>query len=71
MGGNGFDIGALRKRLNLTQEQLARELGVTVGTVNRWENGHFRPSRLAERELRKLTARVQRRMKRARDDGEE
>jgi DNA-binding transcriptional regulator YiaG len=70
MGGDGLDIGALRKRLEMTQEQFARELGVTVGTVNRWENGHFRPSPLAEREIRKLTARILRRKRRAQGDGE-
>jgi DNA-binding XRE family transcriptional regulator len=70
MGGDGLDIAELRKRLDMTQEQFARELGVTVGTVNRWENGHFRPSPLAEREIRKLTARVQRRRRRAETDGE-
>ena len=48
----------LRKRLGMTQEQLARELGVTVGTVNRWENGRFRPSPLALRGLERLAERV-------------
>lgn len=70
MGGDGLDIAELRRRLEMTQEQFARELGVTVGTVNRWENGHFRPSPLAEREIRKLTVRVQRRRRRAENDGE-
>lgn len=37
----------LRRRLGLTQEELAHSLGITVGTVNRWENGRFRPSKLA------------------------
>lgn len=49
----------LRKRLGMTQEQLARELGVTVGTVNRWENGRFRPSPLALRGLERLADRAQ------------
>ncbi len=48
----------LRKRLGMTQEQLARELGVTVGTVNRWENGRFRPSPLALRGLERLAERA-------------
>lgn len=34
------DLSALRKTLHLTQAQLARELGVTRNTVNRWERGH-------------------------------
>ena len=33
----------LRKRLNLTQEQFAKEVGVTFSTVNQWENGRRRP----------------------------
>ena len=55
------DIADLRHKLNMTQEQFARELGVTVGTVNRWENGRFRPSPLAERAIKKLYARLRRR----------
>ena len=40
-------VRALRRELKLTQEELAHELGITVGTVNRWENRRFRPSKLA------------------------
>jgi DNA-binding transcriptional regulator YiaG len=40
-------VRALRRELKMTQEELAHELGITVGTVNRWENGRFRPSKLA------------------------
>ena len=43
----GETIRRLRSKLGLTQEELAHELGITVGTVNRWENGRFRPSKLA------------------------
>jgi DNA-binding transcriptional regulator YiaG len=31
----------------LSQEGLARELGVSFATVNRWENSHVKPSKLA------------------------
>ena len=34
----------LRTRLGLSQEQLARQLGVSFATVNRWESGRSRPS---------------------------
>lgn len=44
-------IRIIRQRLNLTQEQFAHELGVTVTTVNRWENEHSHPSRLARKQL--------------------
>lgn len=37
----------LRRSLGMTQEEFAHSLGITVGTVNRWENRRFRPSKLA------------------------
>jgi type I restriction enzyme M protein len=40
-------ILTLRKRLGLSQEKLAAQLGVSFQTVNRWERGHSRPSQLA------------------------
>ena len=40
-------IRELRKRLELTQEQCAAQLGVTFSTLNRWENGRAKPSPLA------------------------
>lgn len=40
-------IRDLRRQLGMTQEEFAQELGITVGTVSRWEQGRFRPSRLA------------------------
>jgi len=36
-------VKRLRERMGLTQEQFAREVGVTFSTVNLWENGHRRP----------------------------
>ena len=41
----------LRQQLALSQEDLARQLGVSFATVNRWENGHNIPSRLAQAQL--------------------
>lgn len=52
-----FDVAQLRDRLGYTQEELARALDVTVSTVNRWENGHSKPSKLAIRVLDALAAR--------------
>lgn len=40
-------IRFMRQQLGMTQEELAQALGITVGTVSRWEKGRFRPSRLA------------------------
>ena len=37
-------IRHLRRQLGMTQEEFAHSLGITVGTVNRWENGHSSPT---------------------------
>jgi putative transcriptional regulator len=44
-------VAAIRQQLALSQEDLARQLGVSYATVNRWENGHNIPSRLARTRL--------------------
>jgi len=44
-------VRVVRRELKMTQEEFAHELGITVGTVNRWENGRFRPSKLARATL--------------------
>lgn len=36
-------VKLLRSELGLTQEQFAKEVGVTVSTVNQWENGRRNP----------------------------
>ena len=41
----------IRKELNITQEQLARDLDISFSTLNRWENCHNTPSKLARRRL--------------------
>lgn len=50
-------LAPLRARLGLSQEQLARELGVSFATVNRWETGHTRMSARAARALAEFEAR--------------
>jgi len=45
---------ALRSKLQLTQEQFAAKLGVTVSTVNRWENGKNKPSPMAKLRIEEL-----------------
>jgi len=40
-------IRQLRQKLDMTQEEFAHSLGITVSTVNRWENCHSEPSKLA------------------------
>ena len=46
-------LKALRQIKNWSQEDLAREIGVSLSTVQRWEKGNARPIRLARLELNK------------------
>lgn len=48
------EIQEIRRNLAVSQERFARLLGTTVVTVNRWENGKTKPSRLYVRELKEL-----------------
>jgi predicted ATPase/DNA-binding CsgD family transcriptional regulator/DNA-binding XRE family transcriptional regulator len=47
-------VRLLRTRLGFSQEQLARQLGVSFATVNRWESGRSRPSARARTALAEL-----------------
>ena len=38
------DIKKIRRKAFLTQEDFAREIGVSFATVNRWETGKDRPN---------------------------
>lgn len=49
-------IRTLRRRLGLTQEQLAQRIGVTYSTVNHWENGKRVPQPFLATKLRQLEA---------------
>lgn len=44
-------VKMIRTELGITQEQLARELNISFSTINRWENGHTSPSKLAKMRL--------------------
>ena len=44
-------VKEVRRQLALSQDDLARELGVSYATVNRWENGLSKPSKLARAQL--------------------
>ena len=41
----------IRNRLNASQEDLARMIGTSYATVNRWENGHSQPNKAAQLRL--------------------
>ncbi len=49
-------VKRLRDRMGLTQEQFAREVGVTFSTVNLWENGRRRPQPYLLRRLLEIEA---------------
>jgi putative transcriptional regulator len=49
-------IRTLRQQLGMTQEEFAHQIAVTVSTVNRWENSHAEPSKLAWKAIRDLAA---------------
>jgi len=53
-------VKEVRRQLSISQEDLARELGVSYATVNRWENGQAKPSRLARTQLEAFCERMQR-----------
>ena len=44
-------IKELRTKMILSQEELALRLGVSYGTVNRWEAGAFEPTIKSKRKL--------------------
>ena len=48
------NIRELRKKKGWAQEDLAREIGVSLSTVQRWEKKGGEPTRLARREIKKL-----------------
>jgi len=51
---NSDQIRTLRERSILSQEALARNLGVAVRTVARWESGVSKPSPLAIEKLQEI-----------------
>ena len=50
-------VRTLRQKLSMTQEEFAHEIAVTVSTVNRWENSHAEPSKLAWKAINELARR--------------
>lgn len=51
-----IDVYKLRKRLGLTQSELADQLGSTARSVRRWENGKIPPTRPFVKQMRRLEA---------------
>ena len=48
------ELKKLRQQQGWSQEDLARTLGVSFATVNRWENGKTKPSRLAQEKIKQV-----------------
>lgn len=48
MNWNPDDVKSMRRRLNLSQAEFAKLLGVDVRSVSRWENGESKPTGAAE-----------------------
>lgn len=44
----------LRSKLSVSQHELAAFLGVSFQSVNRWENGHFEPTKIVKVKLIKM-----------------
>ena len=50
----GAKLKELRTKREWSQEDLAREIGVSLSTIQRWESKGAKPYRLARRELERL-----------------
>lgn len=51
-------VRELRKRMNWTQEDLARQIDVSLSTVQRWEGKGAKPTRIARKELKRFFRKV-------------
>lgn len=48
------DLEKYRLEHKITQEQLAKELGVAFATVNRWLTGKYKPRKIQQYHIEKL-----------------
>lgn len=44
----------LRTKLNVSQKELAKIMNVSFVSINRWENGHFEPTKLQKERLKEI-----------------
>ncbi len=56
-----MEIKEIRETLGLSQEALARLVGVSCQTVNRWELGKSSPSALARERLKGISDEIDKR----------
>jgi DNA-binding XRE family transcriptional regulator len=52
------NIREIRNKAGWSQEDLARQIGVSLSTVQRWEQSATKPSRLACRELERVLHKI-------------
>ena len=52
-------LKVLRKKMIITQTELANLLNVSFGAVNRWEKGKFKPTTKTKRKLAELFAKYE------------
>lgn len=45
----GEKVKFARKKMFLSQDAMAKELGVSFSTLNRWENGKYEPNYAAQK----------------------
>ncbi len=50
-------IPELRAAMNVSQEDLAKVLGVASVSISRWENGHTKPTKITQVKIKKLFTR--------------
>lgn len=50
------EIKEIRKMYGMSQEKFARIIGSTVVTINRWERGHAKPSKIYIKQLKQAKA---------------
>ena len=48
------DILKLRVKINLSQQAMAKYLGVSFASISRWERGQYEPTKLVKERLKKL-----------------
>lgn len=51
-------VKMVRQQLELSQEELAHELGVSFSTINRWENAKTVPFKLARKQFEAFCERM-------------
>ena len=56
---NIVDIHQMRLELQVSQEEFAKMIGVSIRTINRWESGEGKPSLLAWHRINQLIKQTQ------------